>query len=312
MSRVENLRKARTNYSVAWKEFMLEFQRDPTCFFCFFEGEDAKYYGFRIDLVVSKDKRRNLICGGREKVLHLYGLVTEKAEYNEAWVAFFVDNDFENRNDLPNDERIYATPCYSIENLYVTRTAFEKILRDEFKLSLSEADAADLQTVVDLYCLRMREFNDACEELNAWICLQRRLSRTQNERRLNLNDVKPKRLFSVSVTKVVKKYTFDSLKVMFPQADPVTKPQVAELVKEFKLKDRASCFRGKYLIEFLRLFIMDLKDDRVSKTPIHFTTRAPVKLNLSRANLLSELSQYADTPDCLERFLHLRAAAQPS
>ncbi|MEZ8652053.1 hypothetical protein AB6D92_24275 [Vibrio splendidus] len=61
--------------------------------------------------------------------------------------------------------------------------------------------------------------------------------------------------------------------------------------------------RGKQQLEFLRLFLTRLKDERSKKDNVIFSKRTPVKLQLSKANILSELSQYAVTTSCLVEYL---------
>ena len=308
MNRPENVRNAGRNYSRVWMEFIKMFGKDSNRLFCFFEGQDdVKYYGSLIESNIQNNKRENLWSRGKDGVLHLLNLVSGNEKYQRAWVAFFIDKDFDDEQDLPSDERLYITPCYSIENLYVTLTAFERILRDEFHLSDSDSDR---QMTIRLYEARLEEFNDATEELNAWIYLQRLAEKSQTGTRLNLNDVNMKGLFDVKLTQVEKKYTFESLNEMFPNAAVVSKQEVAQQIVQFRGIDRTMHFRGKFLLEFLRIFIRNLTTDRVSRNRNHFSERGKVKLNLS-GNLISELTQYADTPDSLKQFLSARVVVQP-
>ncbi len=63
-------------------------------------------------------------------------------------------------------------------------------------------------------------------------------------------------------------------------------------------------FRGKQNLDFFRAFILLLRDDRGKKSGRElFLKSGKVKLQLTKANTLSELSQYADTPTCLKKFL---------
>ena len=63
-------------------------------------------------------------------------------------------------------------------------------------------------------------------------------------------------------------------------------------------------FRGKQHLEFFRSFLGKLKEDRCKKSAREiFKLKGNVKLNLTKANSISELSQYAETPSCLKAFL---------
>ncbi len=116
MDRVETIRRARRNYSRIWLEFIKIYDKDPGKMFCFFEGkDDVKYYGIRIDLNISSDWI-SLWCEGKEGVLHLFDLIKNSGKYKTAWVAFFIDKDFDEIDDLPSDDRIYIT-AYQLQQL---------------------------------------------------------------------------------------------------------------------------------------------------------------------------------------------------
>ena len=303
MNRVDKLRRGRGRHVVAWTNFQNLFKKDATRLYCFFEGDDdAKYYGIRIDLLILKSKPSSLRCQGKEAVLRLLKLISGETKYQKAWVAFFIDKDFDQNDELPSDERLYITPCYSIENLYVTPVVFEKILRDEFLLSESDPD---FQKTLALYNTRQEEFLDACEELNAWIYLHRQHEKSHLGPKLNIDDSrKLKNLVRVDLDSITKEYTLSDLSThkTFTHALAISPEEVRQQVALFAHQHRIAHFRGKFLLEFLRLFLEKLKTDRVSKTGHHFSEQGKVKLALS-GNLISELSQYAETPPCLRDFL---------
>ncbi|MBS0925997.1 hypothetical protein JK188_16050, partial [Providencia sp. JGM181] len=63
-------------------------------------------------------------------------------------------------------------------------------------------------------------------------------------------------------------------------------------------------FRGKQNLEFFRIFLQKIKEDRCKKTGrCIFKEKGNVRLQLSKLNCISELSQYAETPKCLHEFL---------
>jgi hypothetical protein len=221
-------------------------------------------------------------------------------------LAFFVDRDFDEPKDLPDDPRVYVTPCYAIENFYMTQSAFERILKNEFGISETNDD---FKPTVDLYESILGDFNEASLELNAWIHLQRSNERDEGSKsQLNLDGVSFGNLFSVKINSVDKKYTIDDLVAWFPHAHHPDEDRIQEQIESFLvLKGRWTCmFRGKYLIIFLRKFLMRLVEDSNSKNNRkHFSVRSKVRLQLS-GNVISELCQYAQTPDCLKIFLENR------
>ncbi|MGH7491601.1 MAG: DUF4435 domain-containing protein [bacterium] len=309
-NRAEKLRKARRNYVVIWNRFILGYQKDAKRLFCFFEGDDSKYYSIRIELLVST-KPEIFDCDGKAGVLCLFSLISNDKTYKDACVAFFIDRDFEDESCFPVDSRLFITPCYSVENLYVSESAFQRILENEFQVTPTDSDT-DFQTMNDLYKNRLSQFNRATEELNAWVFLQRKYERSSSPKhKLNLNGMHLNNLVTCFLDGVRKHYTVESLQIIFKDAMVLEEKEITEKVKSFQGVNQTNYFRGKFLIEFLRLFLIHLKEDRESSSPKYFSKSARVKLNLTKPNLISELSQYADTPESLKAFLVLLGKTMP-
>ena len=65
MTRSEKLRPSRKAYTVAWREFILHVKKAPKTVFCFFEGEDNRYFIGRIEPYLADDAAmKPLDCGG--------------------------------------------------------------------------------------------------------------------------------------------------------------------------------------------------------------------------------------------------------
>jgi hypothetical protein len=298
---------------VAWRKFITGYPKAPDSLYCFFEGEDVKYFGFRIDEALSSPPRCNIECSGKLGVLRLLKLFEKKKKrkkYAHAWAAFFVDRDFDDDADHPSHDALYVTPCYSIENLYVTTTAVGKMLQDEFRLA--DQPDNDLSNAIGLYETALNSFNEAMEELNVWVFINREREKNGQASRLNLSNWNLEQLVQVDLNGVKAKYTLADLNAKLQNGTVITEAEIRARAKTLAAKDGTQLFRGKFLAEFLRLFLRDLKEDRRSDVPVHFAQKGIVPLSVSRRNLLSELCQHADTPPCLRTFLGLREGARPS
>lgn len=302
MSRTAILRNSRDDKAVKFLEFIRLHSKDRQQLCCFFEGDDAKYYSVRVETILPKRAWSPINCRGKEQVLELYALLSNHIEYSKAPTAYFVDRDFD--PPLPEQvrARVYETPCYSVENFYTSLSCFERIIKSEFGITDGVSEINPLQQCRSLYLSTQALFHDAVTELNSWIWIQR------NENKgvpgsLNLRGVKFDRFVAVGLGAVTKLYTEQELAEIFPQAPLVANARLAAKVSDFRAQDRGKLFRGKYEAEFLRLFLSKLMEDFRSQTPKHFPQRGTVKCNLSRENIISELSQYADTPDCLREYL---------
>lgn len=119
------LNKSKDKASVAYNEFILYTEQNKNGLFCFFEGKDNAYYIPKVKNFT--DKYHIIPCGGREKVLEVYQLITIHSEYDKYKKAFFIDRDF-NQALPPQNPPIFETPCYSIENFYVSVNVFKEIV----------------------------------------------------------------------------------------------------------------------------------------------------------------------------------------
>lgn len=306
MTRPDILRQARTAYVVSWARFQKLYGQQPRALFCFFEGEDAKYYGVRIDVVVRTTVRYNLLCGGKEGVLSIRSLIVGEPRYATAWAAYFVDADFDDNTALTASD-IYVTPCYSIENLYVLESAFTRLVRDEIMTERADAVEADVATLSELYRRGLTSFLDAVSALNAWIQYLRRGGATSSV--LRLKDVNLDDLVSISPSGSRALYQLVDLPSRFGLSIAVDEAEVAKVGGAFPAGvARALVFRGKYLLVFYERFVRHLLEAVRSKPPAYVTSSCTPKLTIQTGGVLSQLSQYAETPDCLLSFLDRLAA----
>ncbi len=297
MMDIHKMRANRDTAPVKFIEFMRLYKHSKDSFFCIVEGEDGKYYDIRIRHYCRNNNYHFLVSGGKEEVIRLHSMITGKEEYKNAKTMYFVDKDFD---DVLNISLIYETPCYSIENLYTTLDAFSRILKNEFGLNKLDAD---YEKCFDLFLERQNEFHECVKLLNAWIACQRDLSNKGICSRLNLNNININNFVDIELDKVVSKYDVNVIHKILPDAIKIESDVLEEKIKYIEKMDTQKYFRGKFEIEFMRIFLEKLKQDRCCKTPKYFTKRKRIRLNLSRSNIISELSQYAETPACLCSYL---------
>ena len=87
---VNFLRESRQKGVVAFTRFCQDLKGHENCVFCFFEGEDIKYYGPRIEQFTnySSSEIVNYNCNGRDEVEKAFTMITKKAEYNNINMMF--------------------------------------------------------------------------------------------------------------------------------------------------------------------------------------------------------------------------------
>lgn len=296
---VQKARDARLKGVSAFMKYCLERNKYHNHLYCFFEGDDAKYYRPRIEQYTKYDFNEINVynCGGKREVLRAYKLVQENLQSISS-TSFFIDSDFEHRDRRVDN--LYCTPCYSIENLYTSSTAFARIIVSEFGINPGEDD---FSRCLKDYLERQNEFHKHTLLLNTWLACQK-LNDGAGMTTINIADFKIGKLFSeISIDCVIikKDINLGYLKECFPNADEIDQFVFEEKLKEFLDNEQRMIFRGKFELDFMIKVIDSMKYK--SKNLTYFS-RKHEGVNIDpNINTLSSLSKYADTPNCLIEFL---------
>jgi len=302
MSRVQAMAQERHNISVKYTEFMriIAKKKFPICF----EGEDEKYYSIRISNLCSLDWV-GINCGGKSKVIGLREKIRQSEAYSNKNVLFFIDHDFDNNDKARNFKDTYITPCYSIENFYFSEEVFKKILKSEFNIGEYDEDNTCYRNAIESFKKVKIDFINAITDFNNLIYfLRKKEVAGELLTNLNINNIDINDLVGISISSVEKKYNITEYRNIFPELPENLQIDLNYSIDYFQDRCKEKYFRGKQNLEFLRVFLTALKQDRGSKTNRKiFREKGRVKLQLSKANIVSELSQYADTPVCLQEFL---------
>lgn len=307
MSRIESLRKARQSTSVQFMDFIKAVSRNRSILVCFFEGEDEKYFSIRLNTLLPEVKWTGVNCGGKSNVISLRDKIRSHTQYKESLVAFFIDNDFGD-DVVNNKEDFYITSCYSIENLYTSVETFENIITAEFGMSEFCSESDDFEIAKSIFRNRLAEFCNVMLPFNIWIKAHRIIEKSTDDKskKLNLNNLKIEDLASINLLEISSVYDCEDVSALFPNSFTITAEQYADSEAYFNQQERGldEFLRGKQQLEFLRVLLTQLREERSKKGNTTFSKRTPIKLQLSKANTLSELSQYAVTPNCLVTYLN--------
>ncbi|MEH2091166.1 DUF4435 domain-containing protein [Nostoc sp.] len=292
---VDNLRASRGKAVVVFTEFTRLYKQYDSALYCFFEGEDSKYYGIRIKNVTRPEKDIYLSCNGKEGVLGVHRMLSSRKRYANVKAAYFVDKDFDISIKETSLSRIYETPCYSVENFYTSVQCFSEILRSEFKLTESDEN---FQRCISLYTKLQEDFHNGVELLNAWIACQR-----EQSSKLNISGLSVLEFVHIDLDKITVKYTINDLYDRFPNVSIIPQRELDIKISELQSNIRQKSFRGKFEIEFLFYFLQKLMNEANNGNYPYFTRKVNVKIHLSKKTIISDLSQYADTSSCLYSYL---------
>ena len=298
---VDDLRKSKDIAQVAFTEFTLSTREYPDSLFCFFEGKDNPYYVPRIKHYTSN--YYPISCKGREKVIKVHSLISEKSEYNSYKKAFFIDRDFHKPLEQVNPP-IFETPCYSIENFYVSVGVFKEILLNSFHLTEYD-NGIVIENCLSLYEQRQAEFHKATLLFNAWYaCLIEIRDQTGQTTGVTLDEKFPRDFVKISLESVTSSYNQETIQRKFPNAIPVDQNTLNNKIQEFENCDQCKTFRGKYEMQFLTTIIRLLIEDSINpKSVINSRINFDFSSNLTNDQAINVFSGYAETPESLKEYL---------
>lgn len=307
MSRAKHMREATQSGTTAFLQFTRIHASKPSCLFCFFEGEDDKYYGTRIKERLDIDWE-SIRCGGKQAVLNVYSIFSkhENLTYQNTQKTFFVDRDFDDPLTPELRQAIYETPCYAIENFYTTIDCFKNILKIEFKIDEFGNDSVLFEKCLDFFKQTQQAFHTAIVEFNAWVKVARK-----KKVYIDTSDYdafkKINKLVRIEVRQAQKVYEMNDLLAKV-KTGCIHAIEISPIKEQLLLKDGCT-FRGKQELLFFIKFLIKLKEVLCSQQRCadHFGLNKPRKVSYeiptSNSLFLSALTQHADTPECLKHYL---------
>lgn len=309
------MQKTSEDANSVWLDYIhTKEQRDySSSVFCFFEGEDRKYYLERIRSVYTDIPICPYTCGNRKNVTDVYKKIISEDDTTEK-LLFFIDRDF-NLDSYYHIPHIYQTPEYSIENLYCKTSTIKKIMETEFGML---PGSKDIEYVTRLYDTLLSTFLDYYSCVNIWY-----LACKNNHLDVMIDKFKPHKDFdlkkgelevknnNISSDKIIGYYREQLQKDLESKKPHSEQNLKAYIEKEKNIKiiineltveyDYTKDFRGKFLFVFLKKFIgliksMNKQDQFEFKYPHAY-------IDENQKNLLSACSSYAVTPECLTHYL---------
>jgi hypothetical protein len=290
----ELLNKVKETPAVAYHTFVMLQKDNKSDLFCFFEGNDSGYYYPRLKEYF-KGKHHPIKCGNKKGVLETYELV--KRNYSNIKTSFFIDNDFDDRINI---NEIYETPCYSIENFYTSIEFVSDVLKNEFHLS--EVDES-YKNSLQLFEASQNDYHSKSLLFNAWYAsMKEKANKNSCSTGVSLNCAIPSEFVLLKIGSISCEYDLEAIQNKYPDSLAVTQIEVEEKIEWFKSKNMNKAFRGKYELEFIYAFFQFLIDDAndIKKRQI---LKKRVRFRIDKALMLSQLSQYAETPECLVKYI---------
>ena len=294
-SLLDQMRQKRRTAESVFKKFTEFNKYFKTHAFCFYEGEDGKYYDLRVKEYFG-DEFITFTAGNKIEVIKVMKKIKSEKLYDNVCKMFFIDRDYdESLVDIDND--LFETPCYSIENLYVNESVFSRILKTEFGLNINDYDFSKC-----IYYFRqlLKDFHALIIRFNAIVKYQHLYA---SEIKCQFSSVKTSHLVNIDINGISKAKRHDEEIEKLIAVLGVDTDAIEKIEMDLKSADNLNqILRGKNELDFLVEIIKQLK--KLNKNGKFFSCKLnSVNINLSE-NRLSELSQYAITPSELKVFLN--------
>lgn len=301
------MRNSKVNEYAAYMHFSLEYKKyDDNILHCFFEGyEDKRYYGLRIKFEIGQTYKV-YTCNGIDRLLKVSELISQREEYKDAKTLYFADKDYSNRltsNDL------YVTPYYSIENFYVKVDVIKQILVHEFNMI---EDSTDFINAIEKYNRLQSKYHQKLTFFNSWLACQHDY-KVENNMQTNLKiDKTVKNYFNRNIitSDFEDIVEFNDLndhnyieKELFTDAPRIDIDSLELKKNEYMRCKHSDYFRGKFELIFFISYFTRIKELAGSKTSSFFQSRYKCSTRFEIATAISSFSQYAETPDCLIKYL---------
>lgn len=294
-SLLDEMRCSRESANVAFINFINNHKNFSSHVFCFYEGEDGKYYNQRIKSIIG-DNIIPIKTGNKKEIIKIWRKIKSVRNYDNIKKMFFVDKDMD---EIPEDRDgdLYITPCYSIENLYVNSQTFGSILESEFSLNKMDKD---YKKCLEIFETLYEQFNNEMIEFNALVLIRKQ--KQLGNGKVNLQTIKTNQMIDISINRIEKGAKYDYFINELKSDLDVNDDELNDAINTIKnIGDYSNLFRGKNQLDFMVVLLNILKKFN-SEEKFFEKKQTSVTINLT-TNRLSELSQYAIFPCCLKEFI---------
>lgn len=306
MSRKEILINAKGNTSVLWKLYVDKrkyIKRHDLSFeyLCFYEGQDdCKYYNIKL-----KELGKSVThfdCKGKYKLLTFRNFMLKKYKSEDMEdILYFIDKDYDNiinphlYSQFTQENDIYITPCYSIENFYTTEEVFSDLIIHEYAYDISSNEYQELMTV---FSTLKSQFNNYIQEVNTWYATYKYyFDSAQITDEISLNDFKLNKYITLDLSDISTPNLIinPSKNILIDLEKKLSnKPNDFEqTLHKFNLLINKPCdFRGKNELFFL-----------IKLIEVIINTKKYTNFNIFGNNVISNIVQYTIRPECLDQFI---------
>jgi hypothetical protein len=251
MDLLELLRDAANSANTRYTEFLQQYKFDKETIHLFFEGnEDQSFYmNYILNELPNEIAIFTYICNGKGKLHNIYESINW-ITYSKHRVLFFTDKDFSIvlNQTWNNDENIFTTKPYSIENYLCNDKMIERILKEILHIN----NASLIKKFCTHFVKEEKYFDNLILPLTAVIIM---LKRAGND--VPLKDFSLSKLFRLNDNLLVEKLPHIKTIHYMEKTSQCTVPKnswktILNICKELRRDfEKEDYIRGKFSLWFL-------------------------------------------------------------
>ncbi len=296
MSIVEQLKEKAAESNLAYLKLLQKYRFDSNELHYIFEGyeDQSFYFNFLQDI---SDEYIPYVSFGKKQSIELYNKI-DWSIYDKKRVIIFIDRDYSRilGELIPEDNNIYETSYYSIEN-YVSNINTLRRLINEI---LHYHDDIEIKKIIDKYEKELSTFLKAIKPIIAWILIIR-----NNRLKANLNMIDLAKLFSIKDDLSFNIHDEDKLAYLEKVTHIKTPKVYLSVFKSWYLvinnqPSYKHYLRGKYELWFMITFFNKLNNFLLT----NFSHNSKVTTNINCSNAIEIIGPRIMIPTRLNDFLN--------
>lgn len=293
---VQRLRDARASPAVL-KARLVTFRssRPGVLVFAFEGGDDKIIYYQWIRRLRPGLQYEPFPCDGKRDLRKLKNLAYRDVNGIENGLYYFVDRDFDDLTGFDDEDHVFMTDRYSVENYLVDKVVLEETLKNEFPC---HAEPLVRDRILSTFAQDYQRFLELTRVLNLRVFLSRRVP-------VHTIDRIPEKLSSM--------VDLNALGDVRPSATPpdqvvrfAAEPDVqtaALLEAEFDQLQAAARYRGKFSYKFFITWLLMLSEELRNRTTSLFSGIDPQATARISELVLGSFAAKSDLPARLNEFL---------
>lgn len=250
----KTLTEAKTKLSPKFT-FLFDYKKNKNHIYGFVEGvDDIPFYQhfLKMHLFRTNCETHFYPCGNKQAVLKIYSELDWK-NFSTERVLFFVDrdlSDFFKEEKIPKKQNIYITDGYSIENSIVTAELLIRHLQEKGIIQI--IDEKTKKSLKESFDSLRSAFCSSFLDIMIWYVSLKLKGKQPELKKIRSRDI-------VQISKMKLTPCTPKEKARIFEAKTGLKPVASRGVKAKFLMcaNKEKCIKGKFLLEFLSMFIDD-------------------------------------------------------